>query len=86
MNPEAPPSMPPETPIVGYCRACGKALDSTSVHNAHGTIYCAEHVPAENASNGALFPILLTPALIRLARLLPFPAPMFLRESRLFWG
>ena len=47
MNPEAPPTIPPETPIVGYCRACGKALDSTSVHTAHGTIYCAEHVPAE---------------------------------------
>ena len=47
MNPEAPPSMPSETPIVGYCRACGKALDSSNVHTAHGTIYCAEHVPAE---------------------------------------
>jgi Domain of unknown function (DUF5668) len=47
MNPEAPPSLPPETPIVGYCRACGKALDAASVHNAHGTIYCAEHVPPE---------------------------------------
>ena len=47
MNPEAPPSIPPEAPIVGYCRACGKALDSASVHTAHGTIYCAEHVPAE---------------------------------------
>jgi cell wall-active antibiotic response 4TMS protein YvqF len=47
MNPEAPPSMPPETPIVGYCRACGKALDAATVHTAHGTIYCAEHVPAE---------------------------------------
>jgi len=47
MNPEAPPSLPPETPIVGYCRACGKALDAGSVHPAQGTIYCAEHVPAE---------------------------------------
>jgi hypothetical protein len=47
MNPEAPPSVPPEAPIVGYCRACGKALDAASVHNAHGTIYCAEHLPAE---------------------------------------
>ena len=50
MNPEAPPSIPPEAPIVGYCRACGKALDSTNVHTAHGTIYCAEHVPAEPIS------------------------------------
>ncbi len=47
MNPEAPPSLPPETPIVGYCRACGKALDAASVRSAHGTIYCAEHVPPE---------------------------------------
>ena len=47
MNPEAPPSIPPEVPIVGYCRACGRALDSGSVHTAHGTIYCAEHVPSE---------------------------------------
>jgi len=47
MNPEAPPSIPPEAPIVGYCRACGKALDAASVHTTHGTIYCAEHVPSE---------------------------------------
>jgi len=47
MNPEAPPSMPSETPIVGYCRSCGKALDSASVRTAHGTIYCAEHIPAD---------------------------------------
>jgi hypothetical protein len=47
MNPEAPPSLPPDAPVVGYCRACGKALDSASVHTAHGTIYCAEHVPLE---------------------------------------
>jgi hypothetical protein len=47
MNPEAPPSIPSETPIVGYCRACGKALDSANVRTAHGTIYCADHVPAE---------------------------------------
>ena len=53
MNPEAPPSIPPETPIVGYCRACGKALDSTNVHTAHGTIYCAEHVPAEPPPSAA---------------------------------
>ena len=45
MNPEAPPSIP-ENPIVGYCRACGKALDSTTVHTSQGTIYCAEHVPS----------------------------------------
>ena len=47
MNPEAPPSIPSETPIVGYCRACGKALDAATVRNAHGTIYCAEHLPPD---------------------------------------
>jgi hypothetical protein len=49
MNPESPTSIPSETPIVGYCRACGKALDAATVRTAHGTIYCAEHVPAEPA-------------------------------------
>jgi hypothetical protein len=33
--------------IVGYCRACGKPLDSTNVRTAHGTIYCEEHLPVE---------------------------------------
>src|ERR1041385_6919548 len=51
MNPEPaspmPPEIPSENPIVGYCRSCGKALDAASVHSAHGTIYCAEHVPAQ---------------------------------------
>jgi len=50
MNPEAtssmPPEFPPENPVVGYCRACGKALDSASVHTAHGTIYCLDHLPS----------------------------------------
>jgi hypothetical protein len=35
--------------IVGYCRACGKALDASSVYAAGGGIYCQEHVPAEGA-------------------------------------
>lgn len=35
--------------IVGYCRACGKALDQNSVRSAQGAIYCQEHVPAEGA-------------------------------------
>ena len=45
MNPEAPPEIPPENPIVGYCRACGKGLDALNVHTAHGMIYCSEHAP-----------------------------------------
>jgi len=31
--------------IIGYCRACGKALDESSARSADGTIYCEEHVP-----------------------------------------
>jgi hypothetical protein len=31
--------------VVGYCRACGKGLDQSSVRSADGTIYCEEHVP-----------------------------------------
>ncbi len=37
--------MSTETKIVGYCRACGKGLDENTVRNAHGTIYCEEHLP-----------------------------------------
>ena len=45
--PEAPKASPPKDTqkVVGYCRACGKPLDETSVRNAHGTIYCEEHIP-----------------------------------------
>jgi|SRR5579862_5610519 len=42
MNPEGQPGVT----IAGYCRACGKALDASSIRMAQGTIYCAEHVPA----------------------------------------
>jgi len=60
MNPEAtssmPPEFPPENPVVGYCRACGKALDSASVHTAHGTIYCLDHLPAGPAPAGSSDP------------------------------
>jgi hypothetical protein len=47
-NPPAPPEAPPDLPkIVGYCRACGKPLDETTVRSAHGTIYCQEHIPMQ---------------------------------------
>ena len=36
--------MSTESGIVGYCRACGKALDESSARHANGTIYCEEHV------------------------------------------
>src|SRR5436309_15693162 len=46
MNPEIIPDPgAASSQIVGYCRACGKALDEAAVRNSHGTIYCAEHVP-----------------------------------------
>lgn len=35
--------------IVGYCRTCGTGLDEANLRTANGTIYCAEHVPAETA-------------------------------------
>jgi hypothetical protein len=50
-RPETPPEAhtPPDTPkIVGYCRACGKPLDETTVRNSHGTIYCEEHIPVQH--------------------------------------
>jgi hypothetical protein len=37
--------MSTETKVVGYCRACGKGLDESTVRTAHGTIYCEEHLP-----------------------------------------
>jgi hypothetical protein len=45
MNPEEPIADAPK--VVGYCRACGKGLDETTVRNAHGTIYCEEHIPVQ---------------------------------------
>jgi hypothetical protein len=35
-----------EAKIIGYCRACGKALDAASGHAVLGSMYCAEHLPA----------------------------------------
>jgi hypothetical protein len=40
------PTDQPNTPVVGYCRACGIALTQSSVRYAQGTIYCEEHAPA----------------------------------------
>jgi hypothetical protein len=37
--------MSADAKVVGYCRACGKALDEASARPAAGAIYCAEHVP-----------------------------------------
>jgi hypothetical protein len=47
--------------IAGYCRACGKALDQASIHTAHGTIYCKEHVPMEEPAQGPASPYTTSP-------------------------
>jgi len=36
----------PETPAAAYCRSCGKPLCNECRHDALGTVYCADHVPA----------------------------------------
>src|ERR1700729_535175 len=50
---ETPQPPPLEATMVRYCRACGKAVDQASVHTAHGTIYCREHVPLDDTAQGA---------------------------------
>jgi len=44
---DAPQTQQAEIKIVGYCRTCGTGLDEANVRYAHGTVYCAEHVPKE---------------------------------------
>jgi len=39
-----------ETEATGYCRACGKPLCPACQNTAQGTLYCAEHVPAQAAA------------------------------------
>jgi len=48
--------MSSDAKIVGYCRACGKALDESSVRSASGTIYCQEHVPVTHPEPAAALP------------------------------
>ena len=59
-----------ETTIIGYCRACGKALDQEAARTAAGTIYCAEHVPVEIPGQTAMPP----PPLPGAASRAPLPA------------
>jgi hypothetical protein len=40
----------PEISATAYCRACGKPLCDDCRHEAAGTIYCDEHVPAQAAT------------------------------------
>lgn len=56
LNPETNPEVNPEAAsgpsgakVIGYCRACGKALSEANARTAGGTIYCSEHVPATEA-------------------------------------
>jgi TM2 domain-containing membrane protein YozV len=44
-------------PITAYCRVCGKALTEDTVRLAQGTVYCDEHVPAENPRAEAAVPV-----------------------------
>ncbi len=37
--------MSSDAKVIGYCRACGKPLDATTVRTADGTIFCEEHLP-----------------------------------------
>lgn len=48
--------MSTDAKIVGYCRACGKALDETTVRSASGTIYCEEHLPRMISTTAAATP------------------------------
>src|SRR5277367_2242258 len=52
--------MSAEAKIVGYCRACGKALDEVSVRTAQGTIFCEEHVPMNTPTSAAAAQTLTT--------------------------
>jgi len=65
---EAPSSaVPPpfgEPPTVGYCRACGKALNASNVRTAHGAIYCQEHVPLEDPAAANASPYSAVPPLV----------------------
>jgi hypothetical protein len=51
--PADPYSGPNQSTVVGYCRACGKPLDASSVRAAHGAIYCQEHVPMDERASGS---------------------------------
>ena len=42
--------------IVGYCRSCGKALESSAANAAAGALYCAEHTPVMLSGPAAAAP------------------------------
>lgn len=41
----------PEVSAAAFCRACGKALCPSCQRAAQGTVFCAEHVPVEEAAS-----------------------------------
>jgi len=63
MNPEGPypPPLPSAATVAGYCRACGKALDQSSVRHAMGAIYCQEHMPMDAPQQSTASPYTSTP-------------------------
>ena len=40
----------PEIPATAYCRTCGKPVCEQCRRDAHGTVFCAEHIPAPAGS------------------------------------
>jgi Domain of unknown function (DUF5668) len=69
-KPEAPPQEAPK--VVGYCRACGKPLDENNVRNAHGTIYCEDHIPMQQQT----VPPIPMPAAAESPYASPYTAPV----------
>jgi hypothetical protein len=54
--------MSSETGIIGYCRACGKALVEGTATTSDGILYCAEHAPTvHQAATTAEPPLLPSP-------------------------
>lgn len=65
--------MSTEPKIVGYCRACGKALDETSVRATQGAIFCEQHAPAVAAPPSAGTWTVAQPASVPGMQPPPFP-------------
>jgi Domain of unknown function (DUF5668) len=53
--------MSSETGIIGYCRACGKALAEGAATTSDGILYCADHAPTIHQAATLAEPPLLAP-------------------------
>ena len=42
----------PETAAAAFCRECGKPLCPECIRRARGSVFCAEHTPAEDTAGG----------------------------------